>query len=63
MRIKSNATEELWISRAGWTGMREVGHIAAAQEKQIERLEFLPDGRHISFVYHGKLYMMATEGP
>jgi len=43
--------------------MREVGHIAAAQEKQIERLEFLPDGRHISFVYHGKLYMMATEGP
>jgi len=46
--------------------MVEIGHLPVKRptqgdtEAQIEHIQWLPDGKHISFVYHGMLYVTDT---
>lgn len=67
--VKPVVTEALWISRADGRGMREIGHVPSSlsaednDEYQLEWLQWLPSGRQVSFVYHGKLYLVSTETP
>jgi len=56
-------TEGLWVSRVDGTGMREIGHVSGANDRCLEDIEWLPDGKHISFVYRGMLYTVPTERP
>jgi hypothetical protein len=65
--IKSSETEGIWISRADGSGMREIGHLprpSAATGNSDELLDYfdwLPDGKQISFVYQGTLYVVPAE--
>lgn len=67
--IDQTTTEELWISRGDGTGMRSLGTIPvqpdpeSIQEYRLQDLQWLPDGKHVSFIYRGTLYKMATETP
>jgi hypothetical protein len=61
--VKPATTEELWISGLDTPGMYEIGCVAGGKEQQIENLEFLPDGKQISFVYHGTPYVMPIQKP
>ena len=31
--------------------------------KELKQIQWLPDGKHISFVYRGTLYIMPVETP
>ena len=67
-------TEELWVSRAEGGGMHEIGHVpipmdATGQtvsppdglEYFLDDIQWLPDGKHVSFVYRGMLYVVPAE--
>ncbi|MCW3054459.1 MAG: hypothetical protein JWN14_3629 [Chthonomonadales bacterium] len=60
-------TEELWLSRIDGRDMHKIGHVptrldanGTAQE-QLEHLQWRPDGKQISFVYHGTLYVLPMD--
>jgi hypothetical protein len=67
--------EEIWVSRPDGTGMHVIGHVPAkldadgavhdyndTDEKGVlENLQWLPDGKHVSFVYTGALYVVPAE--
>jgi len=53
-------TEGLWISRADGTGMHELGHVPAESELCLKDLNWAPDGKRLSFVYHGMLNVVAA---
>jgi len=57
-------TETLWMSRTDGAGMHEIGYVPAPldengdQAQQIRHLEWLPDGKQISFIYRDTLYVV-----
>ena len=56
--------DSLWVSRANGQGMREIGHLPDAQKKvheYLENLQWLPDGKRVSFIYQGTLYVVPAE--
>jgi hypothetical protein len=59
-------SEGLWVTVPGAHRMAEIGHVPVSTDKQgqaedqLEQIKWLPDGKHISFVYHGMLYMTDT---
>lgn len=63
-------TEGLWVSRADGQGLHEIGHIPIqpntdeadeATEGVFADLKWLPDGKRISFIYRGTLYVVPAE--
>jgi len=65
--MKPILTEELWISRADGSDLHEIGHVPTSMDKtgnpafQLHALHWLPDGKHISFVAQGRLYVVPAE--
>jgi len=56
--------EGLWISWADGTEMREIGHVPGAHGWQlVEALQWLPDGKQISFTYRNRLYVVTAAPP
>lgn len=57
-------TESVWISRTDGHGMQELGHVPTHLDENgtpqdlLRDVRWLPDGRQISFVYEGTLYVM-----
>lgn len=57
-------TESVWISRTAGHGMQELGHVPTHLDENgtpqdlLRDVRWLPDGRQISFVYEGTLYVM-----
>jgi hypothetical protein len=58
---KSEMGQSWWVSRLDGSGMHEIGHISARQDDGGVALRWLPDSRHCSFVYKGKLYVLPTD--
>jgi hypothetical protein len=65
--IKPVVEEGLWVNLAGTQQMHEIGHIPVRPGKnntiegdQIDQLQWLPDGKQISFTYRGMLYVTPT---
>jgi hypothetical protein len=64
---KPMLTEELWSSRVDGQGMKEIGHVplqtdATDQpESGLSNMDWLPDDKHISFVYRNTLYIVPAE--
>jgi len=64
---KPTLTESLWVSRTDGRGMYEIGHVPTLLDENgeleecIKAIQWLPDGKQISFVYHGKLYITSAE--
>ena len=58
--VKPDISESLWCSRIDGTGMRELGNMPGAQG-HLTDIHWLPDDRHISFVYRGMLYLLPIE--
>lgn len=54
-------TEGLWISRVDGTGMTELGRCEKGYG--LDHLQWLPDNKHVSFVYRGILYVMPADPP
>jgi hypothetical protein len=52
----------IWISDARGKHMREIGWLPVSPTEngplEFSRLRWLPDDRHLSFVYHGALYVV-----
>ncbi len=69
--VKPAVTEEIWFSRANETQMHKIGEILrpsdgytasdAEDPNQLRNVEWLPDGKQISFIYHGMLYIVSAE--
>jgi hypothetical protein len=58
----SRTNAELWVSRADGTGLREIGEIPLRMANdRIENIQWLPDGKQISFIYHNILYVVPAE--
>ena len=57
---RPDISEGLWFSRIDGTGMREIGKVLGAQS-HLTDIQWLPDDRHISFVYRGMLYLLPIE--
>jgi len=61
--VTSVDTEEMWVSRADGGGMREIGHVLITptddynSSGRLKKLQWLPDGKQISFLYHDTLYV------
>ena len=57
-------TEELWLKRPGVEDVQELGHIPATVEvdnffkSRLEQVQRLRDGKQVSFIFHGMLYVM-----
>jgi hypothetical protein len=53
----------LWITRLDGSQAREIGHINVTPEEQSPGLlpRWLPDGRHLSFVYNDVLYTLPAD--
>ena len=68
---KPTEEEGLWVSRADGGGMREIGHVpldvaSLVNGKRVpfpslDDFQWLPDGKQISFLYHGTLYVAPAE--
>jgi len=60
-------TEELWISGANGQEMHPIGYVPiqanpeVLREEHLQHLQWLPDGKHISFVYRSTLYVISAE--
>ena len=67
IRVKPRVTEELWVSRADGQGMHEIGHISMQTEQnndlreKLMHVDWLPNGKQISFVYRGMLYVVSAK--
>ena len=67
VNIEPTVTEELWVSRADGRGMHQIGYVPLKADPDdiyvdyLQHLQWLPDGKHISFIHHGTLYVMQTE--
>ncbi|MCW3053060.1 MAG: hypothetical protein JWN14_2230 [Chthonomonadales bacterium] len=53
-----NATASLWVSRIDGTAKRESGFVTAPHKSDVLALQWLPDNRHLSFVYGDTLYIV-----
>jgi hypothetical protein len=57
-------TDGLWISGADGKDFHEIGHVpsksdaSGAPEEQLTVMEWLPDGKQVSFVYQDTLYVV-----
>ncbi len=55
----------IWVSRADGSGMREIGHTPFKLESEPDdwpqHIQWLPDGKQVSFVYHDTLYVVPAE--
>ena len=69
-KIDSEPTlrEGFWASRADGGGLREIGEVSLPWsahdhfwENTFDDIQWLPDGKQISFVYHGMLYIVPAE--
>ncbi len=66
--IERPAIAALWVSRTDGSEMREIGHLLMPSsgkgfdDAQLKQLQWLPDGKRISFVYQDTLYVVSTEG-
>jgi len=63
-RTEPTPTEELWVSRSDGQGVREIGHVRVLADPGhtfLGDIRWLPDGRQISFVYRGMLYVAPAE--
>ena len=64
LSVKPVLTESLWISRPDGKGMQELGYVLTHPdadgdpEDLLGNIQWLPDGKMISFVYHGTLYVL-----
>lgn len=60
-------TESLWTSRTDGSDMRELGYILCDQaadrttDGELAHIEWLPDGKQVSFLCRGTLYAMPTD--
>jgi hypothetical protein len=60
-------TERLWVSRADGRGMHEIGFLPVQLDEdnepmeEVSDLQWLPDGKQISFTYRGILYVASAE--
>jgi|SRR5579871_621249 len=65
--VKPVITEELWISKSDGQGMREIGHVPGKvdangdPEDQLNEVQWLPDGKQVSFIYRDMLYVVPAE--
>jgi hypothetical protein len=75
--VKPVVTEEIWVNRLGESRMHEIGHVpvpaASADESkylgfdsdspqdELKNVQWLPDGKQISFIYRGTLYLVSAE--
>jgi hypothetical protein len=61
---KPTINEALWVSHADGRGLREVGYVPAqpgvsgSPTDGLKDVQWLPDGKQVSFVYHGTLYVV-----
>lgn len=57
--------EELWIQHIGDHAPRLIGYVPASKtdDVRLQNLAFSPDGKQMSFVYQGMLYVTSTEVP
>ncbi|MCW3098311.1 MAG: hypothetical protein JWL77_3929 [Chthonomonadaceae bacterium] len=66
---KPIVTEELWVSRANGQDLRELGYVPSVLDEfdsltsYLTCTTWLPDDKHISFIYNGALYVVPTESP
>ena len=64
---KPTITEALWVSRSDGRGLREIGYVPAHLNEDgrptdgLQNVRWLPDGKHISFIYHSTLYVVPAE--
>jgi len=64
---KPTAREELWVSEADGQGMHAIGYIPIPSETpasdvaRLEHLQWLPDGKQISFLYRDTLYVVSAK--
>jgi hypothetical protein len=64
LHLQSTSTEDVWVSRADGGGLREIGYISASVDDYggpddlLEEIRWLSDGRQLSFVYQGTLYVV-----
>jgi hypothetical protein len=66
--IKPTNTEALWVTPAGSHQLREIGHVPLRTDSdnvvegdQLEQVMMLPDGKQISFVFKGMLYVVPVK--
>jgi len=65
--ITPTRSEALWVSRADGLGMHEIGHEPYTMLSQysltdrLEEIQWLPNGKQVSFAYQGKLYIVSAE--
>jgi hypothetical protein len=65
--VKPTLTEDIWVSRADGSGMCEVGHVPVKLDEDgnpdnlLDEIHWSPDDKHVSFVYHGMLYVVLAE--
>jgi hypothetical protein len=66
--VKPIVTEGLWVRRADIQHLQEIGHIPARLDKnndlegdQLEQAAMVPDGKRMSFVYRGMLYLVPVK--
>lgn len=58
---KPEVSEGLWVSHTDGTGMHQVGLVRGEATTCLEDVELVPGGKHLSFVYHGTLYVIAAD--
>ena len=59
-------TEELWLKRPDVEGIQEVGYIpatapvdpTASPDAHLEQVQRSKDGKQVSFIFHGMLYIL-----
>ena len=72
--LKPSVTEELWVTRPDGQGLRVIGYVPAKlnangsvhnyyedQKGALANLQWLPDGKQVSFIYAGTLYIVPAE--
>jgi len=64
-------TESLWVSEADGQGFHEIGHVVVpfvpsdvpsnTEHNELTRIEWLPGGKQVAFVYHDTLYVVPAK--
>jgi len=56
---KSMEVESLWFRHLDGSALRRLGYVNG--KNKIEHLQWMPDGKHVSFVYQRGLYVVSAE--
>lgn len=65
--VTPTVTDALWVSRSDGSGLHEIGHepytglSSISPNDRLESIQWLPDGKRISFTYEGMLYVLSVE--